>query len=102
MVNETQAFEVQVVAHGDFEPTIETLGVLGDALERQEGIVDPILTIDSRSGTIEISLEVEAADEASAAGRAFAAIGDAMRALGLVESWRAAAPREVVLELSPA
>jgi hypothetical protein len=102
MVSDTQTFEVEIFAHGDFDPSVDVLRLLGDALEADAQVVDPILTLDTRSRTIEVSLEVRAADETDAVERAMAAVGDAIRSLGLTETWRPRARGETVLEPAPA
>lgn len=89
--------EARVTVVGNFDLDDDLLDVLGDALEKTPGIVDPILSIDRNSGLLEISAEVETEVPTRVVHEFRAAVGQALTGIGAVETWRPIAPREAVI-----
>lgn len=88
---------VEVRAFGDFMPSEDLAIFIGDYLERTVGVFDAIVTASLVGGTLEVSVAVEAATAAEAAGRVKAALGDALKEFGLVDRWVNAQPRAAVI-----
>ncbi len=89
-------YEVEVKAYG-FAPSKELVVAVGDAFEGRELFIDPVISGDLRSGSLELSVEVRAVSERAAHELAAQALGEALVAVGAVEGWTKAPHGQAVI-----
>lgn len=94
-------FEVSAVLSGGFPATAETVKDIGDRLEQQPGILDPVLVLDVERGEIEISVEITAGGKDEAAAWFLDAVEAVMTSLGATRVVHAQ-QEETVVRLVPA